>query len=47
MDKPIRDIELALHFPERISRQKRDRLAHWGAAFIVAQLALFIVFLVI
>ena len=46
--RPMRDIELAYHFPDHISRQKRDRLARWGAIFILfatVGVPLFIIFL--
>lgn len=41
----MRDIDLIHHFPEHISRQKRDKLARQGAAFIL--FALFVVPLLI
>ena len=33
-----RDIDLAWHFPDAISRKKRDRIAHWGVLYAVAHI---------
>lgn len=31
----MKDVELPYHFPDHITRQKRNRLARLGAAFVL------------